>query len=384
MTMMNENPVDNSGNAFWLNHADSTQAAVHLALQWLAYVYPASELQIEKTLSVTLPYADSDLSSRASQFFDTADVEDHVAALEWVASTLSAEQIPFLVETAWRLLLIDHELPAHVPLALRILGRVLSIAESQVLEIGESVFREYTEQEDPRTRAPLLPLDPRYLDRVEWRLHGDVSGSRQIENRQTGRRNKHTALLLGFFLGTVFGGLVAVALIFGPLQLGRVKVPIVLYEFAEPEPAESAPAEVVPVTPEVAATQTVIVESQVEAADAPAQNVVIDVIELGSEPAAGTETAPVESSVEAPVEADETESVSEQPAGDGERVLMEVTASILNVRESASVDAPILIKLAGGAKVWAYPDTADGFWIKVKVEGKTGFASARFLKAVNP
>jgi hypothetical protein len=67
----------------------------------------------------------------------------------------------------------------------------------------------------------------------------------------------------------------------------------------------------------------------------------------------------------------------------GSRVLMEVTASILNVRLEPLADSPVLIKLATGARVWAYPGQTGGQWMAVKVEGETGYASARFLAEVD-
>jgi hypothetical protein len=68
MTMTNDNSLDESTASFWLTHPDPTQASVHLALQWLAHVYPASEKQIDQILNATLPYADSGLSARWAQF----------------------------------------------------------------------------------------------------------------------------------------------------------------------------------------------------------------------------------------------------------------------------------------------------------------------------
>uniref|UniRef100_UPI002A805321 hypothetical protein n=1 Tax=Reinekea sp. TaxID=1970455 RepID=UPI002A805321 len=60
----------------------------------------------------------------------------------------------------------------------------------------------------------------------------------------------------------------------------------------------------------------------------------------------------------------------------------EVTASILNVRREPLVDSDVLIKLAIGARVWASPVQAGGLWMAVKVEGETGYVSARFLSEV--
>ena len=388
---MNDTPLDEQNQAFWEHSTDATQAAVHLALQWLAYVYPASELQIEKTLTLALPYADSDLSSRACHFFEQAEVDGHVQALEWVSETLSAEQIPFLVETAWRLLLVDHELPTHVPLALRILGRVLNISEARVLEIGEQVFREFTEKDTEKNRAPLLPLDPRYLDRIEWRLHGTSEVRSMPDSESADRKKRYMSLMLGFILGSVFGALVTTSLILGPLQLGRVKVPVLLHDYPvaqDPEPAESTEPAVIEIEPVNNAASNQRSESQAieftELTELPDNTESV----INSPGQTGLITPVVELETLSEVVSDpKPVAVDDDPVSDavmGERVLMEVTASILNVREAASVDAPILIKLGEGAKVWAYPDTAAGFWIMVKVEGREGYASARFLEEVSP
>ncbi|MFT5007976.1 MAG: hypothetical protein ACI868_000670, partial [Granulosicoccus sp.] len=87
--MINDNSLDESTTAFWLTHPDPTQAAVHLALQWLAHVYPTSEKHIDRILNSALPYSDSDLSSRWAQFLEQQDVENHIDALEWIADTLT-------------------------------------------------------------------------------------------------------------------------------------------------------------------------------------------------------------------------------------------------------------------------------------------------------
>lgn len=364
---------------FWLTHPDPTQAAVHLALQWLAYVYPASELQIDRTLSHALPYADSDLSSRWAQFLDENDVEEHVQALEWMAQTLSSEQIPFLIETCWRLLLVDHELPTHVPLAIRILGRVVNISEGRVHELGQNVFREYTEGQNERKRAPLLPVDPRYLDRVEWRLYGhSPKPTHRLSNSSASGRWSN--LSLGFGVGTLFGAVLVVALVFGPLQLGRVRVPIMTHELTS-TPADTAPTETAVAPKETAPVSEPLVTPAPEVAVAP-----VTTAEPVAAPEVAEPVAPVIAADPAPiaVEIPEPTPVERAPAQPApvasERVLMTVTASILNVRAQPTVNAEVVIKLAQGARVWAYPGEADGLWMKVRVEGVDGYASARFLE----
>ncbi|TXR54313.1 hypothetical protein [Reinekea thalattae] len=395
MTTMKKISLEAPQDAFWLKHEDSMQAAVHIALQWLAYVYPASELHIERTLSATLPYADSDLSSRASIFFDHSDVEDHVDALVWASENISSDQVVFLVETAWRLLLLDHELPTHVPLALRILGRVLSLPESRIQELGQRVFEEYASGDSDRLLAPLVPLDPRYLDRVEWRLHGEVTPSSRVQKRRAKSKPRQKGLFGSFALGAIFGVLLSVALIFGPLQLGRVKVPVVLHDFvdnaAQDEPILT-PLDVSTVETDSASEEAgsetqsadVVGDAVAENTEQTAESQPTELTLAPAIPAPVTQPPVVASPIVINTPVTNSSDDSQISDANGEAVLMEVTASILNVRETASVDAEILIKLATGARVWAYPESAQGLWMLVRVEGETGYASARFLRPLEP
>lgn len=383
MTMTKDQMTPVPGDAFWLNHPDPTQAAAHLALQWLAYVYPASELQIDRTLKSALPYADADLSSRWSQFLDEKDVEDHVQALEWIAKTLSNEQIPFLVETCWRLLLVDHELPNHTPLALRILGRVLSLSEGQMLSIGESVAREYADED--QNRVPLLPVDPRYLDRIEWRLYGATATSRLNVSSEKSKPKRSRSGLIGFAWGSLFGVAFMAFLVFGPLQLGRVKVPIMLHDgllleeqAGQPTLVTTAP-EVTPSAAESSVSEPVSAEPVVVDAETESESIAEDITPAVAELIDDAIQQTTDSTAEPEPISETVIAEPDVPA----RVLMEVTASILNVRAEANVNSDIIIKLAVGARVWAYPGEATGLWMMVRVEGQEGFASARFLQEVD-
>ncbi|MEJ2042744.1 MAG: hypothetical protein P8X89_05660 [Reinekea sp.] len=381
MTMIKDLSKDETDHRFWLNYPDQTQAAVHLALQWLAYVYPTSESQIEATLKHAQPYADSDLSSRWSQFLEGYDVEEHVDALQWIRKTFSCEQIPFLVETCWRLLLVDHELPSHVPLALRILGRVLDVDEATMLSLGESVLREYVDEDQTHSRAPLLPIDPRYLDRVEWRLLGHNSTQRLNVSAFARQEPKNYSGLAGFVLGTFFGVGVMAFLVFGPLHLGRVKVPILMHDIMMNEP-ESTAAPVassdtysnpvsVPAS-DVEAAPGIEPSAEIETSDSHAT--VSEQAELSSQPEAVV--------VEPDVDAVSVTSPSNETDASSGRILMAVSASILNVRGQPSVNGDVLMKLGEGAQVWAYPDEAEGLWMLVQVDGAIGYVSARFLTEV--
>ncbi|MFQ3229340.1 SH3 domain-containing protein [Reinekea sp.] len=347
---------------FWESLSDHTQAAVQLALQWLAYVYPSSELQIDRTLSKALPYSDTDLSSRWAQFLDENDVEEHVEALTWMAETISSEQIPFLVETCWRLVLADHELPTHVPLALRILGQIIGINEQRLHEIGGDVFREFLEVDEAKSRAPLLPVDPRYLDRIEWRMYGHTATSRNIfEHRET-KKTEPTGKVPAFIVGFILGAAALALLVFGPLQLGRISVARMQHDNLPKialTPAPTVPVEVEASPPAVAPEIETPVESQVSP-------IIIE------------ETNPAEVVVEPTVS-----TVNEAPASATEKVLMTISANVLNVRAQATVDSEVVAKLGKDAKVWAYPDEAIGLWMKITFDDKTGYASSRFMTEAN-
>ena len=379
---MTKQQADNpTSEAFWKTHPDPTQAAVHFALQWLAFVYPASELQVDRTLKAALPYADADLSARWSQFLDEEEVEEHVQALEWVADTLSEEQLPFLIETAWRLLLVDHELPTHVPLALRILARVLSVEEDTIQRIGEAVFREYTDADEERKRAPLLPVDPRYLDRIEWRLYGH-SATTRMQVPTAARQPKSLRGVWVFGSGTLFGAALVLLLVFGPLQLGRVKVPIMLHDGLLLEEAGNNP-EVISTAPDTSTdAETQVAPSNDNATTA---TLVPDVTEptqdeVNNETEVASDTTPP--AVEEPANEETTTATTTEPEP-ANRTLMAVTASILNVRAEPNVGSDVIIKLAEGDRVWAYPQAAQGLWMQVRVEDLTGYASSRFLQIVD-
>jgi len=408
MTTINDNPLDKSTAAFWLMHPDPFQAAVHLALRWVVYVYPSSEMHIDRILKSALPYTDTDISSTWPQLLEQQDVEGHVEALKWIADNLSEQKIPFLVESWWRLLLVDHELPTQVPLALRIIGQVLEFEESQQLAIGADVFTEYTKHDPERKGAPLLPANPRYLDRIEWRLSEQLSMPRRTHFPVQNQSGKGSSRLYGFIAGSVFGAVLVGGLVFGPLQLGRLKVPILVHDgllierpvepLSSVTPAgtaqsaieQSAPAAV---NPGIESLAPGIIAAQPVTASVAATSVVKDVLVVKDVPAVAE--AP---SMEPVVSVNEQDALStvdnailvrqltESPAVDwmGARVLMEVTASILNVRREPLVDSEVLIKLATGARVWAYPGQAGGLWMAIKVEGEAGYASARFLAEVAP
>lgn len=376
---MNDNAPDSMTGEFWRHHPDPTQAAVHLTLQWLAFVYPASALQIDRTLKEALPYADADLSSRWSRFLEENDVEDHVAALEWVADTLSPEQIPFLVETAWRLLLVDYELPRQVPLALRILARVLSVEEDAVQRIGESVFRELTEDDAERKRAPLLPVDPRYLDRVEWRLYGNAATTR-MKVPVVPKKPPRFKGLQPFLYGVIVGGMVVGALVFGPLQLGRVKVPIMLHDGLLIEGSEEAP-EIVITNPDLP-DSIIRVPQELQADSEPSQPAADSPVAVEPVATSSSDTEVVPAAPSDPPEAVAEEETVQTPV-EPERQLMTVTASILNVRDEADVNSEVVLQLAEGDEVWAYPAQSEGLWMQIRVDGLTGYASARFLQIVN-
>jgi len=72
-----------------------------------------------------------------------------------------------------------------------------------------------------------------------------------------------------------------------------------------------------------------------------------------------------------------------EPVTDEPDVLMQVTASILNVREAPSTESDVIIKLGEGARVWMEPEGSQGAWNRIRVEGRVGYASSRFMEPVN-
>lgn len=384
---------------FWVHHPDSTQAAVHLALQWLAFVYPTSEMHLETTLREALPYTDDELSQRWRIFLEEKDIDDHVQALQWLSSTLSKEQLPFLIESCWRLLLVNHSLPSHVPLALRLLGRILKVPEFHILDIGKKVQKEL-EQPSEVTRAPLLPEDPRYLDRIEWRLYGMSDPIRRTSNVDTGRNGGRFRLASAFVAGLVVGAGSLAFLVWGPPQLGREPVPRMSHQ-AAPLPAtslassagESAGSEASePVLSTNTLDQSTLPEARPEQATslaAPEDELVgeADVI-VDSDPEVTVTASDGEEPPQSPASQPEPDTVTSadsanEPVTDEPDVLMQVTASILNVREAPSTDADIIIKLGEGARVWMEPEGSQGTWNRIRVEGRVGYASSSFMEPVN-
>ncbi len=371
-TMKSLADIDVKSSSFWLRHPDPTQAAVHLALQWLAYVYPASELHLEATLRQALPYADPELSKRWRDFLEEKGVDDHVEALRWLSKTLSREQVPFLVESCWRLLLVSHDMPSHVPLALRLMGRILDVPEFEILDIGQQVQRE-TQGEAEENLAPLLPEDPRYLDRVEWRLYGVSDPVRRNYSHYEKPPAGRSWAWLGLFMaGVVFGAGVLAFLVWGPLQLGRQTIPrmshLVMESSGSPNSRDSGPAPAIePFEPNA--------ESSVEQSKAP------EAPNLPQEPAVEPDSSLASESdaAQAP-----TAEVQEEPEPNLEQapakeILMTITASVLNVRAEPSLDAEIVMKLGDGAEVWVDPSKSEGFWQQVRVGDTVGYASGRYM-----
>ena len=378
---------DVTSASFWLRHPDSTQAAVHLALQWLAYVYPASEQHLHETLKRSLSYTDETLVERWRQMLENQPIEQHVEALRWLSETLSRDQVPFLVESCWRLLLEFHEMPTQVPLALRLMGRILNVSENRVLEIGERVQRETQEENGDVDRSPLLPEDPRYLDRIEWRLFGVYTRPRRSSSSRGNKDSQWGALLLIFFVGFVLGGGLVSYLVWGPPQLGRQPVPRMSHLTVDPpEQAEiqPSPAEPVVAVPEAETAEPEPDAEPTLAADTEPDTPATEAAEPEPEPVVEPEPEP------APQPEPETASAEpatpEQPAlssTGSQEVLMMVTASVLNVRAEPSTSAPVIMKLGEGARVWVDPEEAVGFWARVRVAGELGYASGQFLTPAN-
>lgn len=366
---------DVTSTSFWLRHPDSTQAAVHLALQWLAYVYPSSEQHVRETLQRSLSYTDDTLVERWRQLLENRPLEQHVEALRWMSETLSRDQVPFLIETSWRMLLVFHEMPNQVPLALRLLGRILDISEDQILEIGERVQRETQDENGDLERPPLLPEDPRYLDRIEWRLFGVQARTRRSPLPKSNKDSQWMSYTLVFLIGFLIGGSFVSYMVWGEPQWGRQPVPRLSHLVIDPvEPPQAPAATSSDVEPE--ATEPVVETALPAAAVAEVEPVEPEPVQIEvAEPE--PEPAPTPIVTQQPTDGPAISSTG------SEEVLMAVTASVLNVRAEPSTSSPVIMKLGQGARVWVDPEQAQGFWAHVRVAGEVGYASVNFLTPAN-
>ncbi|WP_157599963.1 SH3 domain-containing protein [Saccharospirillum impatiens] len=394
---------DMDTSRFWVHHPDSTQAAVHLALQWLAFVYPTSGKYLDATLHDALPYTDDELSQRWRVFLEEKDIDQHVQALQWLSSTLSKEQLPFLIESCWRLLLVNHDLPSHVPLALRLLGRVLKVPEFHILDIGKKVQREIEQQPAEVSRSPLLPEDPRYLDRIEWRLYGMSDPIRRTSNTDDIKPGGRLRLASTFMAGVIVGAGALAFMVWGPPQLGREPVPRMSHQSAT-EPAASVSERngsqaTTSNDPGTVLNTDTFDQSALPEADSsqaselapPPESLADEAVTDDAEDsitgdAAGTsqgESAAQNAAAPEPSETDAVVGRDATPVVDEPDVLMSVTASILNVRAAPSTNADIIIKLGEGARVWMEPEGTQGTWNRIRVEGLVGYASSNFMEPVN-
>jgi hypothetical protein len=405
---------DENTSRFWVRHPDSTQAAVHLALQWLAFVYPTSAPHLDATLHEALPYADDELSSRWAVFLEEKDVDEHVEALRWLSLTLSKEQLPFLIESCWRLLLVNHDLPSHVPLALRLLGRVLKVPEFHILDIGKKVEKETEQLPAVAPLIPLLPEDPRYLDRVEWRLYGMSDPIRRTSKSENSPGRGGLRLAGAFAAGLLVGIGGLSFLVWGPPQMGREPIPRMSHQNPSIQPTQantgSVQGQETPlVQPQSSSTdgdeaelatggfdQSTLPEADPGSAEALTVPSDASAAEVLQENARDTEVAVVAVNAdESPAELTGDEPPAEvaqeagEPAGAGEPVadqpdvMMRITASLLNVRAAPSTNSDIIIKLGEGARVWMEPEGSGNGWNRIRVEGLVGYASSNFMEPVN-
>ncbi|HET6230267.1 MAG TPA: TIGR02594 family protein [Longimicrobiaceae bacterium] len=70
--------------------------------------------------------------------------------------------------------------------------------------------------------------------------------------------------------------------------------------------------------------------------------------------------------------------ISAQYAVEAPAVTLTTTASTLNVRETASTDAKVLVQLPQGSKVEKVDTSPDGAWFQVRAAAVTGWISAKF------
>lgn len=413
--MSNTTNTNVNTTAFWLTHSDPTQSAVHLALHWLAHVYPESDTQLDHTLSQALSYQDAAVSEQWRHFLESGSVEDHVSALEWLSDTLSPDQTPFLMETAWRLLLSDHAMPNQVPLALRLLARILKLPERHVYTIGERIWQDEQGAGEISSddRPALLPDDPRYLDRVEWRLYG--GSGKSGEARVAAQSGSVTTSWvwhhgLTFVAGLISGVSVLAFLVWGPMELGVRQVPATSssIELMPPPPPsddsasaelDAAIADLLGDMPELAddfgprepaseqysdllaqAFRDLDPPSEAESADTDGSSLSTDSDSVSEAGAAEEEVSePDATSMAGP----DATTVAEPEEPEVVEIEMRVTASVLNVREQATVNSVVVMQLSEGQRVWVNPERREGDWENVRLDQLEGYASGQFLVPID-
>lgn len=352
-------------------------------------------------MAQALSEQDEDLSEQWRHFLESGSVEGHVEALEWMSSTLAPDQTSGLMETAWRLLLADHAMPNQVPLALRLLARILKLPERHVYSIGERIWQDEqgSGENSSDDRPALLPYDPRYLDRVEWRLYG---GSGQAgREREADHSGSALATLvwhhgLTFTAGLISGVSVLAFLVWGPMQLGvsysQVAGPPV--EVMPPPPQEdtttaeldAAIADLLSDMPDLADDFGPLESATGQYSDLLAQ-ALRDLDSLEDGPSEGEEGPTFQIDSVATIDEDTDDVVAESMAEPEEpevvEIEMRVTASVLNVREQATVNSIVVMQLSEGQRVWVNPEGREGDWELVRLDQLEGYASGQFLVPID-
>jgi hypothetical protein len=291
---------------------------------------------------------------------------------------------------------------------------VLKVPEFHILDIGKKVEKETEQQPAGAPLIPLLPEDPRYLDRVEWRLYGVSDPIRRTNKADNGSRKGGLRLAGAFATGLLVGIGGLSFLVWGPPQMGREPIPRMSHQNPGTQPTlastDSVQGQEAPsVQPQASSSdgsetalatggldQSTLPEADAgnaEALTAPSDASAAEVLQenavetdddgvavnpdefpaelIGDEP-------PADVAQEAGELAGAVEPVTDQPD-----VMMRITASLLNVRAAPSTNSDIIIKLGEGARVWMEPEGSGNGWNRIRVEGLVGYASGNFMEPVN-
>ena len=372
--------TETTDNFFWLDDPDSIQSAMHLALNWLVYVYPSCANNLESILEQSQTILDTGQNQRWQHFFTEHSIAEHLTALQWLAQAIPQNKVPSLLESSWRLLLISHSMPTQFPLVMRVMARILAIPESQVVVIGEQV---QTQEKINPLSEPLTPIDPRYLDRIEWRLYGADHGGR-LPVSDTHQEHSHwlKPLLIPFGIGVLVGAGLISFLVWGPMQLARQRIPLISHQLSQPySPAIAAVPFITTnhaifsiestktIKPQVLINDSALISEAEQTQASPATQLSAS-IEVDDQTETEIITTEATESDAIPVELEPEPSVE---------ILMVITATTLNVRAQPDLAAEVVMQLSRGAEVWMDPEESDDFWRYIRVGDTHGYASGRFI-----
>lgn len=384
------NSTDRPLRTPWTEHQDPVQSAVQYVLQWVVYIYPECEPELDAALKQVIPYADREIQQHWLDFIDQQPLDAHLVALNWAADQLKKDQVPYLIKACWHLILKRHPYPALIPSALRILAQIFKLNDKIITDIGRQTQSEVDRPEHAENK-PLRSPQQDYLYYMEDRLLEQA-------NKLPGQTKPSTmpSLLFGFVVGALAGTL-ATFMYLAPAD--NQAADLMINQPAEPladviaEPVTSD----VEADPTLANTKDTVQAVAGNAATKEEAEPGVSTESTGTSDSTASGTAeplpepqrespaPAEPTTEqssAQVSSETVDPVTDDLVVDEDVRLMQVTASLLNLRATPSSSGRVIARLGRGAQVFLISVSDDGFWSQVRVQGETGYVGSAFLQPI--